>query len=181
MCIASFMFRKSLNCDKSFLFFPWREKSVLALYYKVKSKWLFGTSDGPFSSPQSKFAYSTQGINLVQTLSSDGVNMTSQITACRPQPNVNHPSPKMVLTAKYRSQFSLQRIHYFRIINGKIDCLIFASLCFIFCLQNGQFQYEGCWQNWEIWSSVNDYSGSWPKRINWLLSTVIILVYQRCL
>lgn len=44
--------------------------------------------------------------NPVHTLSSDGVNMTSQIIACRSQLNVNHPSPKMVLTAKYRSQFS---------------------------------------------------------------------------
>ncbi len=80
--------------------------------------------------------------NLVHTLSSDGVDMTSQITACQPQQNVNHPSNKMVLTAKYRSQFFQQKIHYFRIINDKIDCLIFFMSLLHICLQNDEFQYE---------------------------------------
>lgn len=95
MCIGSFMFR-----IRSYFF-----QLVIELQSKGENDSLKPVMVLVFFPAKEYICIFHKKHNLDHILC-DGVNMTSQITACQPLQIVNHPSPKMILTAKYRSQFS---------------------------------------------------------------------------
>lgn len=76
MCIGSFMFRKSPK-----FFLPYYERKICVVQSKGENDSL---ADLVFFLAKEYICIFYIKQNRIQTLSSDGVNMTSQITACQP-------------------------------------------------------------------------------------------------